>query len=153
GATVKRNVFRIQIEPKNFIHCVGTYLVKVTTTDEVTVHLWCAQRHRYGLLVRTNAPGNPIPANVHVEDRFQIGENAGAANIISVASYNAEAAGLDIAKTSSRGPLASHDPNAPAQPVKPDLAAPGVQIDAAHSQDTRPKQKVKTVAFDGTSMA
>ena len=154
GVTVKRNVFRIEIEPKNFIHCVGRYLVKVTTTDKVTIHMWCHQPGEYGLTIVDDDPQNPLPNTVHVTDLFQIGENAGAANIITVAAYNAEVAGLDIANFSSRGPIARHDTNAPAQPVKPDLAAPGVSVDAAHSHDTRPKQKkTPTVAFNGTSMA
>jgi subtilisin family serine protease len=70
-----------------------------------------------------------------------------------VAAYSAEDSGDPLAFFSSRGPLADYGSGLQ-QPDKPDIAAPGWQIDAANSHDARPKcKKDVTIQMNGTSMA
>jgi subtilisin family serine protease len=89
-----------------------------------------------------------------VEDRYLIGSWGGAANILTVAAYDAEAPGhtRPVASFSSRGPIAQY--GGPAPPDKPDIAAPGVKVDAAMSSDAqRTTCKPNTTQKGGTSMA
>ena len=130
-------------------HLVGTgYAVKLTASAAITVHVWCTQATRHGFKV-----GTPVPASVTVEDRFLIGAPGGARNVVTVAAFDAETAGVPIGSFSSRGPLARHGAAGGVPPTKPDLAAPGVKIDAANSKDAQPIVVGQTVSKGGTSMA
>lgn len=148
--TVNRNHFYLEVQPdSNHQHATGTYTLRITASDALEAHLWCDQAD-YGFVI--SGPGSD-PTIVSLEDRFLIAGDSGGANVISVAAYNAEESDLPLSSFSSRGPLANYG-GAPAQPSKPDLAAPGEHVDAAKSRDSKPKmKKTETVAMDGTSMA
>jgi subtilisin family serine protease len=148
GATVVRNNLYFAITPFRGAHTTGTYKLKLTSNAKLTVHLWCGAGEGFGFKVGTSPP-----AEVHLEDRFLIGGNGGAANVLTVAAYDAEAPpGRPITDFSSRGPLVSYG-SGPAPPIKPELAAPGKKIDAAQSRDADPKIPGDAVAKDGTSMS
>jgi subtilisin family serine protease len=139
----------IQIAPFKNRHRLGRYMLKLTASGQLTVHLWCFQSD-HGFKIDT-APA--VPAIVHVEDRNLIGDNGGAANIITVAAYDAETKpSVPITAFSSRGPLVSYGPGHP-QPAKPDIAAPGNKVDAANGRDRLPVWPGKTVPMNGTSMS
>jgi subtilisin family serine protease len=151
GGVYQRNLFEFTQVPNAALeHYQGIYTVKITTTDEMTAHLFCSQSR--GSFRVDDSSG--LPAIVHVEDRFLIGSSGGASNILTVAAYDAEAAAhaRSVAPFSSRGPIAQY--GGPAPPDKPDIAAPGVNIDAAMSDDAqRTTCKPNTTQKDGTSMA
>jgi subtilisin family serine protease len=97
-----------------------------------------------------------LPQGVSVPETQQIRDPAGAANVIGVAGYDAETASLPLYSRSSRGPLVTYKiPAGLAQPAKPDLAAPAVNIDAARSQGRikLSKKRRPTTIMNGTSMA
>lgn len=147
--TVNRNHFNLEVKPQDHQHLPGTYTLRIASTDAIEIHLWCGQSD-YRFLV--DGPGTR-PDLVTIEDKYQIEEDAGADSAISVASYDARKPGLDISDFSSRGPLANYG-GTPAQPPKPDLAAPGEEVTAAKSKDAKPKmKKTEVVSKDGTSMA
>jgi subtilisin family serine protease len=147
--TVNRDLFQVEIQPANHEHRLGTYTLHISSPDALTVHVWCDQSD-YGFVIDES---NPLPANVHVEDRFLIGTESGGDNVISVAAYDPTVATLDIADFSSRGPLANYG-GGPAQPDKPDIGAPGVHIHAASAHDAKAHRKKKDIIeMQGTSMA
>ncbi len=97
-----------------------------------------------------------LPDGVSKEDRHQIRQPAGAANVICVAAYDAETPSLPLYDASSRGPLVTYKiPNGLQQPAKPDIAAPGVSVDAARSQGRikLSKKRRPTTSMNGTSMS
>ena len=122
------------------------------------------------------AVGPPAPAffgnrvakelpNIDVDDRHLIGSDAGAQNVITVASYDdrggktTDPSYAHIARSSSRGPLADYSTLGPLA-VKPDITAPGVSIKAALSRDMGGRLMNwselfgnRFVEFSGTSMA
>jgi len=152
AGTVNRNLLEITFEPFRNRHVVGRYVLRVTCPGALSVHVWCEQGSGggfYGLEIRT-APA--LPPIVKTQDAHQINSSGGAKNVITTAAYNAEMGNLDIAEFSSRGPLVSYDP-AFAQPNKPDLGAPGVDVDAAKSRDRKPAAPGITTQMQGTSMA
>jgi subtilisin family serine protease len=131
-------------------HYQGIYTLRITATDEMTAHLYCQQRRG---MFRVD-DSNPLPGIVHLEDRFLIGTFGGAANILTVASYEAQPDDDEraVADSSSRGPLANY--GGPDPPAKPDIAAPGVGITAAMSDFAqRTTCKPNTTKKSGTSMA
>jgi subtilisin family serine protease len=146
--TVSRNLFELLIEPFK-PHWTGRYMLRVTSTGRMTVHMWCTNFGDHGLEVDRAAP---VPTNVFVEDVNLIGEYGGAANTITVAAYNAEVESREMLPHSSPGPLVRYGP-APPPPPKPDIAAPGYKINAAKSSDVIPALAGKTVGKHGSSMA
>ena len=150
GGTIDRQRFVAEVTHHAIDgHLVGTYKVKLTASAPVTVHVWCSQTaYWHGFKM-----GAALPAGVTEEDRFLIGAPGGARNIVTVASFNAEVAGLPASGSSSRGPLARHGVGGGVPPFKPELAAPGVSINAAKSRDARPIVVGQTVPKNGTSMA
>jgi subtilisin family serine protease len=151
GGIYQRNLFEfIQVPDAALQHYQGFYTLRITTTDQMTSHIYCSQSR--GAFQIDNS--SLLPDIVHVEDRFLIGSSGGADNILTVAAYNAEAPAnaRTIANFSSRGPLTQY--GGPAPPSKPDIAAPGVTIDAAMSDDAqRTTCKPNTTQKNGTSMA
>lgn len=148
--TINRDLFSVEIKPNaNLEHMVGTYTLRITSPDVLTVHVWCYQS-KYGFAVDDS---NPLPANVHLEDRFLIGTESGGDNVISVAAFDASVSTLPVTGFSSRGPLVSYGGAVP-QPAKPDIGGPGLGINAASSQDAESHvKKQDTIAMNGTSMA
>ena len=144
---VQRNRFRVELVPGPITrHLRGTYLVRVSASAPITVHVWCFQASRkQGLRL-----GQSLPSGVVLEDRFLINTPGGARNVITVASYNPKEP-LSVADNSSRGPLVSYTPDDP--PAKPDIGAPGVGIQAARSSQSSIIPVAQTTPKQGTSMA
>jgi subtilisin family serine protease len=158
---VTRNHISVRIEPfpkpitsgkVHPRHVVGRYVVRVTASNQVTVHVWCSHGSGFGFEIRTNPALPPI---VKIDDLNQIGNPGGAGNIITAAAYSAEdTPWLPVGAFSSRGPLVNYNYAAGiVQPDKPDLAAPGIDIDAAKSTYTVPQRPGLTTQMTGTSMA
>ena len=145
---LQRNNFTVQLEPAPLIrHIPGTYVVKIHASAPLTMHVWCSQSDRQGLRL-----GNSLPLGAIQEDKFLIGSPAGARNVITVASYDPDPNGpLNVADSSSRGPLVRYTPGVP--PPKPDIAAPGVGIKAARSRHSGIIPATQTSPRKGTSMA
>lgn len=154
-AGVTRNRITLEISPRGDSHATGSdYALVVSSTADVVLEGW-------GYQYRSNHGFRFLDAaGVDVSNRKLIGTPGGAANIVVVASYNAEASGGPLASSSSRGPLVSYDP-ARTPPAKPDIAAPGVRIDAALSRfktapglcSSLPRASDRTTGMGGTSMA
>jgi subtilisin family serine protease len=150
GTVVNRRFFDFEASPdgnKKFV--VGRYKLQITSPTDMTVHLWVEQSDGYEFkIVDVGAP-----PNVFVEDQSLISAPAGSVGVISVAAYDARAAGLDLADFSSRGPLVAYT-GSPSGPLKPDIGAPGSEVNSAWSKFSNPPQFVNNfIAFSGTSMA
>jgi subtilisin family serine protease len=150
GAIISRELFVVEVNHHAVNgHLTGTtYKVKLTASAGVTVHVWCSQARGHGFRL-----GTPLPAGVTQEDRFLISEPGGARNIVTVAAFNAETAGVPVASFSSRGPVARHGPAGGVPPAKPELGAPGANIDAASSSNVRPIAVGQLASKNGSSMA
>jgi subtilisin family serine protease len=156
GGTVHRNLFRVEFQTNSQKkHWTGDYQLKIETTGAVTAHLWVQQSRGYGLAINPLTTPDEVVAGS--SQQALIGPDAGSANVITAAAYTAETAGHEVARFSSRGPLVRYDTTAglPITPPKPDLAAPGVDVDAAQSRDIEAaKKKYKRAEqMSGTSMA
>ena len=119
----------------------------------MTAHLWSDAGGYIELKVIP-----PLPSEVTLTDEFLIGAYGGAANVVTVAAYNAESPSLAIAGFSSRGPLVNYEGIGPHPVQKPDIAGPGVSVNAAASREVHPKKKRRKRAAqgaqkNGTSMA
>jgi subtilisin family serine protease len=150
AGTVTRNQFEFVIEPFRNRHVLGRYTLKLTASGPLTAHLWSRRVRFEGMRLH---PAVAMPAGVVVEDRFLIGTEGGAANVITVAAHDAEVATRDITDFSARGPLVAHGPLPVAQPAKPDIAAPGEHIDAAKSGVAKPWGPNLIAPKRGTSMS
>jgi subtilisin family serine protease len=153
GHAIKRNQFRVTVLAKeNTLHLTGIYKIKLKASGPLTVHAWTSQpsRKKQASQGLKFASAN-VPAEVHVEDHFQINSFAAVDNIIAVAAYD-DAAALPVTDFSSRGPVVRHGVGA-SPPPKPDIAAPGLDIHAAQSRDSRPQVPGPTISKKGTSMA
>jgi subtilisin family serine protease len=148
--TVERRMFHIEIQPRDHQHVAQVeYRLRISSSASITAHVWCDQTD-YGFYIV-----DPALSNVFIEDLFEIGYPGGAKGIITVAAYNAEETNKPLTDFSSRGPLVNYG-TPQTQPDKPDIAAPGLDVDAARSRDARPRRKKKNspaVAHSGTSMA
>jgi subtilisin family serine protease len=149
---VSRNLFAFSLVPHNNLHRTGLYMLKVTSSEAMTIHMWCTNHGDHGLTVGVVDLAAALPVQVFVEDVNLIGSTGGAANTITVAAYNAELASREMYRHSSPGPLVRYGP-APTPPPKPDITAPGVAVDAAKSMDVIPAVAGATVPKSGTSMA
>jgi subtilisin family serine protease len=155
GGSVTRNLFQVVIGPYKNRHRVGPYMLKVKSEGKLTAHLWCEQE-TYGFKIGESASR---PSWVKVVDKHQIGQNAGAANIVTVAAHSTEPADSyalptdPVVKLSSRGPLVAWGTQPRTQPKKPDIAAPGYRIDAAKGRNRLPFVPGRTIALSGTSMS
>ncbi len=95
---------------------------------------------------------------MNVTDSNTIGSLGSAANVVTVAAYD-DVSG-SIANFSSQGPLVKYAGNANVLPEKPDIAAPGLAVNAAKSANHDfPVELIKTMLGfkylnkSGTSMA
>jgi subtilisin family serine protease len=146
----KRFVIELSPNPKGE-HVSGKYSVKIKTPGKVDVHIWCSY---HGPAERLFIGLNDPP--VTMDDHCTIGDSAGAEHVISVAGYDAEnTPARPLGWFSSRGPLADYGGVPGPRPDKPEIAAPGVAIDAASSRDTRKKSKKRkrVTQKQGTSMS
>jgi Subtilase family len=84
AGVVRRNLLEFGIEPHRNRHILGDYTLRLTASGPLTAHLWCGQNDGHGFKIKPSPP-----AAVNVEDRNLIGPNAGAANSITVAAYDA----------------------------------------------------------------
>jgi subtilisin family serine protease len=155
--TVRRRKFTLTVSPASAAgHARGTYTLKLKYTvtaaaSKRKVHAWCSYEG-------TNSYGFSFAAP-DASDTCVISSPAGADHAITVASFETEAgAELPLASTSSSGPLADYGgPVVP--PFKPDITAPGGNIDAARSRSQvtlfPPLLKIDgdTLQLSGTSMA
>jgi len=153
GGSVERNHFGVTFEPRvvgnDKLHLTGTYTLEIKSDSAATVFIWCDATD-YGMRFKGTSSD---PSLLTIDEQFQIGEDAGASNAIAVACYSAEDVDEPLTFFSSRGPLVDYGSGI-AQPDKPDIAAPGENIDAAKSQDAKPKAKKDlTISYSGTSMA
>src|SRR5262249_42647837 len=133
-------------------HLEGIYTLRIVAPNQMTLHLYCEQVKTGGTFQAFRVSDkNPLPAFVHVEDRFLIGWPGGANNILTVTAYDPDSPWRSVAEFSSRGPLATYVPSVvPAK--KPDIAAPGVGIDARVSRDSQEWHLLKrTAQHNGTS--
>jgi hypothetical protein len=145
-----RNFVDVTLEPFRNRHLIGRYILKLTSSGALKVHVWVDYGDGYGLEIRT-VPA--LPAFVHTDENHQISSNGGADNIITVAAYNAEIGpGFPLVDFSSRGPLATYTGGPPPR-AKPDIAAPGLDIDAAKSRHIVPPEPGDHTQMSGTSMA
>jgi subtilisin family serine protease len=140
AAVVSRHVVDVTLTPEGNMHGVGYYRLKVKGDRAVRINVWCGGT---GLQqIRFADPGEAdVPLELERPEKGQIGAMGGAANLIAVGSFAADPHdpfddpfgmdpdlhGLDM--TSSRGPLVSYTGGTP--PQKPEIAAPGVRIEAA----------------------
>jgi subtilisin family serine protease len=135
---------------------------------DANVHLWIAE----GAAAIVPFPGGAASAqdagraaaNRRPEDwiRATLSTNAASRRVISVAAYNAEENGTPLAEFSSQGP-APNDLNqglynAASVIAKPDIAAPGVAVDAPRAEARKCCLECECcvdryVAEQGTSMA
>lgn len=183
GGTVRRHQAVLSVTPKvvgtDVTYLEGIYEVRITAPGDTEIFLagdsadW---GHFFATfnIANTMANGDPLdPAVVTgITSEFSAVDTLGA-NVITVAAYDDQntvdrgQAGLDhpIASFSSRGPLRNFSNNPAAQPniaEKPDLAAPGVNINSGLGKDADIGLVIPTPAFsagvrfiehDGTSMA
>jgi subtilisin family serine protease len=128
----------------------GTYKVRITATESVTIHGW------YNIDFPAKAQfgdGSALPPGVTVEDRFLIGAEGGATNCITVGSYDHSDTARPMADVSARGPLADYRSGL-TTPDKPDLAAPGQHIVGALGRTSSLwPAAFETIAKNGTSFS
>lgn len=150
GVAVTRRRFRLSVAPRPAPdrHLTGTYTLRITASAAMTVHVWTFDFKGHGFKL---GPA-PLPAQVTVEDRFQVSSTAAVRNVITVAAYDADDAALPVTAFSSRGPVPRHGVGA-APPAKPDIGAPGKNIEAAESRDSHPQLPGDTISMRGTSMS
>lgn len=135
---------RIYCHPVSLTYLLGEYTLNITTSDELVGHLYCARPKVGTFRLADRAP-------VELTARHQIGKFGGSTGVITVGAYDAEQITQPVAEFSSRGPLVSHVAT-PHPVLKPDIAAPGVQVDAA-GINPRSLTKGATEQMSGTSQA
>jgi subtilisin family serine protease len=117
-------------------HNAGKYIVKLTGPPGTKIYAWCRQRKKCGIFVHKESD------DITITDEHTTGSPGGAKNVITVAAYSDIYGG--ILNFSSSGPLVDYLGNNPPKPYanKPDIAAPGVKINAAVSPDTKPHGRI-----------
>jgi subtilisin family serine protease len=171
GGTVRRHSGTLIVLPKvsagTVTYADGIYEVRIRAPAGTELFAmgdfgdW-GSNFAFFRIATTMANGAALPAGIDVTSEFTAIDTLGR-HAITVAAY--DDATHELAPFSSRGPLRDFsDPAAPKGVIidKPDLAAPGVDINAAQSQDTSSRPVVPTAAFlsgirfvefQGTSMS
>jgi hypothetical protein len=166
-ATIKRNQLAIKVEPDTLNGHLATdlkagqYELRVHSPGKLDVYVWCGSDladGEYGFEIPTQIRGSHRPALdpiIEVVDMNQVGWMGGADNIVTAAASDARTAALEVASFSSRGQLVQYDTDFKRNQTKPDVAAPGVEIHGAGSQDHRPPLpgKIKMWSGNGSSAA
>lgn len=158
GRRAIRNVIRLQVFPHNNLYHLREALYEFTLTGAPGQVLYAWGAGGYPIAMR---PDFMSPLTAGFEAAGELVSPAGAANVLAVANVKVPAAGGSVEETSSsNGPLTSYDPSGPPRPAKPDLAAPGEEIQGARSHfSVRPGRCVTLPRHDartpmtGTSMA
>ncbi|MCP5050230.1 MAG: S8 family serine peptidase [bacterium] len=135
---VKRNNISLRLTHKKNRHKVGKYTVELKGPKDTKLHVWCDINYKYGLKFGTAQPASALDIKIGSDQEHLINSPGGASNILTIAAYD-DMDGV-IASFSSRGPLMDYS-NIGAYIDKPDIAAPGWEVDAAHSNDTSPPGK------------
>lgn len=179
GGTVRRHEVTLTVTPKtvgsDVTYLEGIYEVRITAPGDSEIFLM-GDFAEWGLtaaaftIADTMADGSPLPPDVaaSVTNEFSAADTGGA-NVLTVAAYDDKntVAGADhpIADFSSRGPLRDFSDPPGSKPLiatKPDLSAPGVNINSAWGVNTDAGIPIRTPAWkagvrfiehDGTSMA
>jgi subtilisin family serine protease len=131
GGHVARKHFALTVQPSFAAgHAKGLYKLEITykvtaAASQQTAHIWLECFGR--------STGFFLFNHVDAVDRFLIDSPGGAANSITVGSFESEPSNFQLADSSSPGPLANYG-TAIAQPRKPNFVAPGGNIDAACSR-------------------
>ncbi len=158
--TVRRNSMSLILLPSDRTsppqHAEGYYDVILTAPPGTVIHATCEQQDGYGFQIPNQysdasvlpppeiIAGSPTPITpIDVTGASTLDGDSCARNIIAVAAYDdanlvsGAAAFHAIASFSSRGPVRDYS-NPPLGPLfdKPDVAAPGVNINAALSKDS-----------------
>jgi len=182
--SVMRNQMTLIVEPKTLpppaapLHREGIYELRFTGPPGTVLYVMGTidgtAFGRFGLQIATEYQNHdPLPAPqivngsaapvelIDITSRQTIADGGGR-NVITVAAYDDRTSNL--ADFSSRGPLRDYS-NPPLGPLaaKPDIAAPGVKINAALSQDSDEGfariltpgsiEGNRFIELDGTSMA
>jgi subtilisin family serine protease len=174
GGSVRRHTFTLVVTPKvssgNATYLEGIYEVRIRAPAGTELFMRGDEEFWGPLLLvtmavsSTMADGSATPPDVEalIESEFTLNDPLGK-NAISVAAY--DDGNHEITNFSSRGPLRDYsDPASPLPLVgdKPDLAAPGLEINSAQGLDTDVglgirvapwTDGVRFIAFSGTSMA
>jgi subtilisin family serine protease len=164
-------------------HALGIYDIRITGPAGTVLYLFAENSVLFGFrIAMKDRDGHDLPlpqtiagsaspiAPIHLSTEGTIDTDSAARNIITVAAYddtNGDTTDVHhhaLARFSSRGPLRDFT-NPPLGPLweKPDIAAPGVSIDAALSNESEGslihlldydfQQGNRFVAWQGTSMA
>lgn len=177
GGTVRRHNVNLSVFPKvvgsTVSYAEGFYEVRITAPAGTEVFamggLAGFARGKFVILRVADTMADGVTAldpSIDVTSEYTSVDTFGQ-HVITVAAYDDEpgASQHHIASFSSRGPLRDFSDPPGSKPViatKPDLAAPGVDIMAAESADTKARPLVPTadwlngirfVEKDGTSMA
>jgi subtilisin family serine protease len=150
--TLHRNVIELTLKAEGNTHAAASNVYELIVRSEAAAHLegWTGSSNGQHIVFGHFVPSTidlgthpPLPSGVTDPRRHQISSPAGASNTIAVAAYSAEPDPTDllfsdrppkhgIAGFSSRGGLVDYA-SAGSLPFKPDLAAPGIEVDAARS--------------------
>ncbi len=172
GGTVRRHRVRFWVEPKqrggSVSYHPGIYEMRITAPPGTEIFAvcdvvgWAAKKAVLFEIADKLQNGTARDGNVEVVAEQSASDTLGK-HAITVGSYDDFLGG--IADSSSRGPLRDYsDPMAPKALVadKPDIAAPGVEINSAQGRDTDVALNLKLppwlagrrfIQKDGTSMA
>jgi len=176
GGTVARSYITFSIEPKvsagSVTYYTGLYQLRILAPKDLELFVltddtyWNAE----DVILKINTSeigGSSIdPSEINVTEMFSMPDPMGQ-NVLTIAAYNDNngkpgAKFQSIADFSSRGPVRNYsDPAAPKSVfAKPDIAAPGQDIESALSRDTQIQSVlpswtdgVRFQALDGTSMS
>lgn len=136
---VKRNNISLNLTHSKNYHKTGKYKVELKAPQGTELHVWCDINYKYGLKFHAADPANALDIKKGTNQIHLIGAPAGASNILTVAAYD-DMDGV-LASFSSRGPLVDYSSAGAPYLDKPDIAAPGWEIYAAHSSHTSPPGK------------
>ena len=129
ASTLHRSQIQLAVKPPDkHLHATGDYVLRISGPEGTELHAWCSGDHRQFFMIRDQASAPPAIEIKQTEDL--IGTPAGARHVLTVAAYDNLTG--NIFQKSSRGGLVDYA-GVGNLAVKPDLSAPGEQIEAAMS--------------------
>jgi subtilisin family serine protease len=139
---VTRNVLRIKVTPLANKFGTGPCTLQLTGPAQTVIHVWGRQdQPPNGFRIGHDDPASedggmlPLPAGMVEASTSTISYPGTSAGAVAVAAYDDTDSGHAIASFSSQGPLVDYSGSGP-YVAKPDLAAPGVEIEAATASDS-----------------